>query len=393
MQIPSQADTEVVERKGLGHPDTLSDGLAEAISIAYSKYTLDRFGAVLHHNTDKLGIRGGRWSRGFGVPQMEHPIKVLLGGRMSTAFGSEEIPIFDIQEQTCRQYLNAIVPGLRQANTVTFDRGTNDHSAFSTWYRPRGLSDVPDHTRRWANDTSLAVAFSSRTLTEEVTLHLERHFYLAPFIPRYDFTGTDIKVMAVRTGDLLTATLCVPIMANRVHSHDEYLQKRLFLQDVLTEETRKLVQDRYRCRVLVNTQDDSPVRKTSYLTTLGTCIEFGEEGFVGRGNSHSGLITSNRPYSMEACFGKNPVYHVGKVGAFFAQTIAHRLEAELQMNCYVMIQANNGDELLRPSNVIVGVYGNEQQNQRQIEGVVEDTLDGVDYVSKILDGHFLPRSW
>jgi S-adenosylmethionine synthetase len=50
---------EVVERKGAGHPDTLADGVAEAISRAYSRYCLDGFGAILHHNTDKTSLLGG----------------------------------------------------------------------------------------------------------------------------------------------------------------------------------------------------------------------------------------------------------------------------------------------------------------------------------------------
>ena len=49
---------EIVERKGLGHPDSLADGLANAISVSYSKHCLKNFGYVLHHNVDKLYIGG-----------------------------------------------------------------------------------------------------------------------------------------------------------------------------------------------------------------------------------------------------------------------------------------------------------------------------------------------
>jgi S-adenosylmethionine synthetase len=41
---------EFVERKGIGHPDTLADALAEHLSVNYSRYTKKRFGAILHHN-------------------------------------------------------------------------------------------------------------------------------------------------------------------------------------------------------------------------------------------------------------------------------------------------------------------------------------------------------
>ena len=45
---------EIVERKGVGHPDTLCDGAAEALSIALCKHYIDRFGRILHHNVDKV---------------------------------------------------------------------------------------------------------------------------------------------------------------------------------------------------------------------------------------------------------------------------------------------------------------------------------------------------
>ena len=69
---------EIVERKGQGHPDTLSDTLAEKLSNAYSKYTLKHFGAVLHHNFDTVGMMGGKCEVEFGHGKMIEPIRVLL---------------------------------------------------------------------------------------------------------------------------------------------------------------------------------------------------------------------------------------------------------------------------------------------------------------------------
>jgi methionine adenosyltransferase (EC 2.5.1.6) len=36
---------EIVERKGIGHPDSISDGIAESVSRALCNAYLDRFGA------------------------------------------------------------------------------------------------------------------------------------------------------------------------------------------------------------------------------------------------------------------------------------------------------------------------------------------------------------
>ncbi|HJJ55738.1 MAG TPA: methionine adenosyltransferase, partial [Methanocorpusculum sp.] len=51
--IESQA-IEIVERKCIGHPDSLADGVAEAISRALcQEYINECDGAILHHNTDQ----------------------------------------------------------------------------------------------------------------------------------------------------------------------------------------------------------------------------------------------------------------------------------------------------------------------------------------------------
>jgi S-adenosylmethionine synthetase len=51
---------EIVERKGLGHPDTICDALAESLSRALCREYRTRFGAILHHNVDKALLCGGR---------------------------------------------------------------------------------------------------------------------------------------------------------------------------------------------------------------------------------------------------------------------------------------------------------------------------------------------
>lgn len=56
---PAAGDIEIVERKGLGHPDTICDALAEQVSLALSRHYFDRFNRVLHHNVDKILLVGG----------------------------------------------------------------------------------------------------------------------------------------------------------------------------------------------------------------------------------------------------------------------------------------------------------------------------------------------
>jgi len=53
---------ELVERKGIGHPDSIADGIAEAVSRALSREYIKRYGIILHHNTDQVEVVGGRAS-------------------------------------------------------------------------------------------------------------------------------------------------------------------------------------------------------------------------------------------------------------------------------------------------------------------------------------------
>jgi S-adenosylmethionine synthetase len=77
-QTADEWDVEIVERKGIGHPDTIADALAERLSVALSRLYLERFGAILHHNVDKAltGYSSGRRRAGVGdsLPSHSSPI-------------------------------------------------------------------------------------------------------------------------------------------------------------------------------------------------------------------------------------------------------------------------------------------------------------------------------
>ena len=57
---------ELVERKCLGHPDSIADGIAESISQALCKNYIEQCGGVLHHNTDQGEVVAGESRPDFG---------------------------------------------------------------------------------------------------------------------------------------------------------------------------------------------------------------------------------------------------------------------------------------------------------------------------------------
>lgn len=52
--------TEFVEWNGIGHPNSLCDGVAGAVSRRLCRFYLFEVGRILHHNTDKVHLGSGR---------------------------------------------------------------------------------------------------------------------------------------------------------------------------------------------------------------------------------------------------------------------------------------------------------------------------------------------
>ena len=79
-----EVEVEIVERKGLGHPDSICDALAETFSRNLCREYRRRFGEVLHHNVDKALLCGGSAAPAFGGGTVLSPINIYLAGRGSS---------------------------------------------------------------------------------------------------------------------------------------------------------------------------------------------------------------------------------------------------------------------------------------------------------------------
>lgn len=63
---PGETAVEIVERKGLGHPDTICDAVMESIAQALSRAYREHFGTILHYNCDKGLLVAGQRHLGRG---------------------------------------------------------------------------------------------------------------------------------------------------------------------------------------------------------------------------------------------------------------------------------------------------------------------------------------
>lgn len=375
-----QSNYEFIEVKGPGHPDSLADALANALSRGYSLDTLKKFGAVLHHNIDKMMLLGGASYVSFGEGYLTKPIRVLLNGRFSNRFGDEEIDLERILYPIVERFFEArfgslISPDMleliNQISTSSSPgnviQSSQEMSIRHRWFNPRSLDDLPELRRHGANDTTIGVGYAPLTRLEKATKDILS--FLGD--SNLEWLGTDIKVMATRIGKDIDITICIPQIANFVQTLQEY---RSNLESTKNE-LLSFLKNRYsmnECTLHLNTRDDYN-RVELYLTATGSSIESGDEGVVGRGNRVNGLISSNRPYSMEGVAGKNPVYHAGKIYNILADKIARLIHEKINGQVEVMIVSQSGRALGNPWKLLVAMEN--IQYKIEIEKIVNRELD------------------
>jgi S-adenosylmethionine synthetase len=310
---------EIVERKGIGHPDSLCDGIAESVSRALAAAYLDRVGTILHYNTDETQLVAGNAAPAFGGGEVIEPIYILIVGRATSEYEGTTIPTEPIALRAARQYLDAHVPHLDVGTDVVLDAKLGEGSG--------DLREVFDgDSVPMANDTSFGVGHAPLSETEEIVLATERRLN-SEYASDNPELGADIKVMGKREGDRIDVTVAAAMIDAHIESLEAYTDAvdgvREYVIDLAREYTDREVD------VRVNTADDYD-EGSIYLTTTGTSAEQGDDGSVGRGNRANGLITPNRSMSMEATSGKNPVNHIGKLYNLLSTEIAESVVHEVE---------------------------------------------------------------
>ena len=99
------SEVEIVERKGLGHPDTICDALAEQLSIALCNFYQERFGLLLHYNADKVLLWGGIARPAFGGGKVLAPSEIFLAGRATQEFKGVRVPVPELAIESSRNWL------------------------------------------------------------------------------------------------------------------------------------------------------------------------------------------------------------------------------------------------------------------------------------------------
>jgi S-adenosylmethionine synthetase len=267
---------EVVERKGIGHPDTICDSLVEAISVGLSRMYLEELGAIPHYNVDKALLIAGQCAKGFGWGEMTRPMEFVVGDRATFEVNGRKLPVEETVRETVAGWLAAhlprVGPGRDFVTRVVLASGSTElRSIFA-----RGLDAIV------ANDTSGASGYAPLSPTEEIVLGVEQFLNGPAFKAAFPDTGQDVKVFGVREDGGLRLTVAMPMLAAATASENAYFRRK---DEVLTALKVRFHDVPFAVDWRLNNLD-APGQGTNgvYLTLTGTSAEDADSGQVGRGN-------------------------------------------------------------------------------------------------------------
>jgi S-adenosylmethionine synthetase len=362
---------EIVERKGVGHPDYICDAVMDRISIALSKEYLAKAGSILHHNVDKSLLVAGESEPKFGGGTVKQPMLFVFGDRATSQIDGEKLDVGEIAVSAAKKWFRE---NLRFINP-------DEHVKYQSELKPGSVGLVDIFKRKGhvlgANDTSAAVGYAPLTRTENIVFNTEQYMNSKEFKRRFPESGEDVKVMGFRNNNDLQLTIAMAFVDRFINSEEDYFEKK------------KKIADEIHRYVAVNTDFESVDVKLDtldvrgrglgglYLTVLGTSADSGDSGQVGRGNRVNGLISLNRPFCSEAASGKNPVSHVGKIYNFLTFRIAQRVCEEVKEieEVYIWLLSKIGSPIDHPTVAAAQVVMKDNNHLSKVKHEINDVLD------------------
>ncbi len=390
-QVPvGEQPLEIVERKGVGHPDHICDAIMNEVSVALSKEYVKRYGTVLHHNIDKALLAAGEVRRRFGGGEVKRPMLMVFGDRATYDVDGDPVPVDEMAVSTAKRWfkknMRFVDPDRHVRYQVELAKGSE------------ALQDIFKRKGQFlgANDTSAAVGYAPLTDTERLVLIAERYINSPSFKKEFPETGEDVKIMASREDGSLDLTIALAFVDRFIESENQYFRRKAEVVDDVTRFVRSRAKFD-QVSVSINTAD-KPGRGMGgmYLTVLGTSADDGDGGQVGRGNRVNGLIPLNRPTCSEAAAGKNPVSHVGKIYNLLCYEIAQHVYQKVSgiKEVYVWLLSQIGHPINQPK--VAGVElildkGVEFKSvSRPVTDIVKSELNNIDDFTKRLTQGKIP---
>ncbi len=373
---------ELVERKGIGHPDTVCDAVADACSRALCAYYLENYDRVYHHNVDKAALVGGTAKPEFGGGLIIQPQYFLIVGRAINQILTEcgdgknkldYIPVATICIETQRKVLSDIFRNLDLNRDIQFDYAVRPGSIDLT-----GVFDDSHHTDDvpLANDTSFGVGYAPYSDVEKIALEAEYMINSNKFKKKCKGSGEDIKVMVQRIGNEVGITVAAAMVSKYIEDASEYVSYTNQIRDAVLDLASDVIPERdVTCQVNVA---DNIEKGIMFLTITGTSAEAGDDGEVGRGNRSNGLITPCRTMSLEAVCGKNPINHVGKLYNIMSTEIAREIFQRGQGNiveAHVRLLSQIGRPITDPWIASIELIEAENVNFESVRKIADEVFE------------------
>ncbi|HOZ36160.1 MAG TPA: methionine adenosyltransferase [archaeon] len=267
-----KTEIEIIERKGIGHPDTIADNLSEGLS----KSLLKEYKTFKHFNVDKTMVCAGEIEKGA----FKNPVRIVFAGQYTKVNNIDKI-----LDSVVKDILNfEIKNGLKYKIYNFLNQGSPD------------LNDI--FACKKANDTSFSVGYPE---TENERLVKKIGEYIDNLHKTDKHIGTDNKVMFVYDGKEKSVYIALAFLDSFKDSKDYFSYKKKLEEKIKTKFKIK--------EIHINVGD---TKDTQFITKTGTSLEMGDSGATGRGNRRNGLITPTKIMTLEAYYGKNPITHIGR---------------------------------------------------------------------------------
>ncbi|MEA1905175.1 MAG: methionine adenosyltransferase, partial [Candidatus Hadarchaeota archaeon] len=338
----------------------------------------EKFGVIMHHNTDKSLLVAGEVETKFGGGEVKHPMLLIFGDRAISEAEGISIPIEEIAIKSAKEwlkkYLRFVDPEKHMKYQVELKPGS---AALTDIFKRKGkvLS---------ANDTSAAVGYAPMTKTEQTVLKTEQYINSRDFKKEFPESGEDVKVMGFRKNNELDLTIAISFVDRFIGSERDYFRKKAEILERVETFVREST-DFEELVVNVNTLDvEGRGLNGIYLTVLGTSADGADSGQVGRGNRPNGVIALNRHTGSEAAAGKNPMSHVGKIYNLLTHRIAGEIYEQVSglEEVYVWLVSQIGKPIDQPaiaaSRVITEQGTSIQDVQKEITEVVDSEFRNID---------------
>jgi S-adenosylmethionine synthetase len=193
--------------------------------------------------------------------------------------------------------------------------------------------------------------------------------------------------MGLRDNDDIQLTICCGMVGKYIDDMDHYINLKEEMVDYVTDLALKRT-DR-KVTTFINAADNCE-KNSVFLTVTGTSAEMGDDGSVGRGNRSNGLITPNRPMSMEATSGKNPINHIGKIYNLLSTQMAKDIVKAVPDvdDVYIKLLSQIGKPIDQPfvasAQIIPADGANFNSIKSEVEVIMDDWLSDVTRITKMV---------